>query len=275
MQLRFPTISYTHLILKVLVIACMFAVRFTTGAWELNDKHVALLGDSNTWIGGDSCTAEDGWSFWFAKAAAPKSIKSYARSGATWTNTPATTVALDEYSEVLGDNNVIFNQVLRLFADVDSGGNQAPDLIIIAAGTNDAWFADRRPAEFSATVDQAFGRDEWEYKAAQPSAFTSLAESVRYNLLFLQGFFPEADIVVLTPIPSIKISPEMLAKVSEIIADASQRMSCKVVRMDQLSPINPESEMTRRRLTKDGVHTSPQGARSHGEIMAKAVSEMN
>lgn len=257
---------------RLLSIAVLLSVVFADmAARELGNQRVALLGDSNTWIGGEDCADPQGWSHWFAEEAKPLEIKSYARSGATWTHTSATRPDVETYSEVLDDNNVIFNQVLRLLADVDINGRQTPDLIIIAAGTNDAWFADRRPEEFSVTVNEALARDEQEYAAALPSAFRSLAGAVRQDLIFLRRFFPSAKIVVLTPPPSTKISPAMLEKVSEIIAGMAERMEASVVRLDLLSPINPEREAADRRYTKDGVHTSEEGARSHGLIVARAI----
>lgn len=266
--------AYKSLIIRILAATICLTASCCAYAWELADKNVALLGDSNTWIGGEDCSQPRGWNYWFAMEAKPGGIRSYARSGATWTHTSATQPDVNEYSEVLGDNNVVFNQILRLYADVDINGRPAPDIIIVAAGTNDAWFADRRPEEFSKTVAEAFAREEWEYGAALPSAFRSLAESIRYDLTTLHGFFPQAEIVVLTPIPSIKISAEMLGKVSDIIADASERMDCKVIRMDWLSPIRPDSETVNRRFTTDGTHTSEEGAHRHGEIVARAIAGM-
>lgn len=250
------------------------ALPITAGAFDLSDKNISLLGDSNTWIGGEDCSKEAGWNYWFKKDANPKYLKSYARSGATWTHTANTKPDVDEYSEIITDNNVIFNQVLRLMADVELNGAVIPDIIIIAAGTNDAWFADRRPDEFSRTAKDALARDECDFRTALPSAFRSLPESVRYNLIYLHSYFPQAQLVVLTPIPSIKISDEMLEKVSELIAEVAEQMDAKVVRLDRLSPINTENEMVNRRLTTDGTHTSPEGAKANGEIIAKALLEM-
>ena len=47
--------------------------------------HVVILGDSNTFIGGDQCDKPQGWNKWFKELANPLSCRSYARSGATWT----------------------------------------------------------------------------------------------------------------------------------------------------------------------------------------------
>ena len=76
--------------------------------------HVVLLGDSNTWIGGDDCDKERGWNTWFKQLFQPASCKSYARSGATWTNTKVTKRNPKENIGNLGNDNVIYNQVVRL-----------------------------------------------------------------------------------------------------------------------------------------------------------------
>lgn len=263
-----------RLFYKTLFLVVLLSAAFSAIAGGLSDKNIALLGDSNTWIGGEDCTNEKGWNYWFAKEVSPLSIKSYARSGATWTHTDSTRPDVDEYSEVLTDNNVIFNQVLRLFADVDLNGAPTPDIIVIAAGTNDAWFAHRRPEEFSVTAEGAFGREDEEFRMALPSAFRSLAESVRYDLIYTRSFFPQARIVVLTPIPSVKISGEMLEKVSDIISTVAGRMDAQVVRMDRLSPIIPANETVSRRYTTDGTHTSAEGAKRHGQIVVRALTEV-
>lgn len=120
--------------------------------------HVVLLGDSNTFIGGDDCDKDRGWSKWFKERFSPSTCKSYARSGATWTNCSKTKINTEEYSEKLTDNNVIFNQVLRLIQATKEGKEPQPDLIMIMAGTNDAWFKSSRPQLFSQTPQQVFLR---------------------------------------------------------------------------------------------------------------------
>ena len=95
--------------------------------------HVVILGDSNTWIGGDDCDKPKGWNKWFVDEFRPLSCKSYARSGATWTNTSTTRENVVEDIAVLGNDNVIYNQIARLKRACDEGRQQTPDLIIIAA----------------------------------------------------------------------------------------------------------------------------------------------
>jgi lysophospholipase L1-like esterase len=240
----------------------------------LEDKTVVLLGDSNTWIGGEDCDNPRGWNCWFAREMKPRSIRSYARSGATWSHTRRTVRNPGEYSEVITDDNVIYNQVVRLVEAVDSGLQQEPDLIMISAGTNDAWFPHLRPEEFSLTARETLGRDVGEILSLPPGKVLSLGDAVRYDLLILQGRFPSARVVVMTPLQSIRISSEMLADVSGIIDEVASAIGAVVIRQDLLCPVDSEREMTRRRLTTDGTHTSEEGARRNSSVIADCVNDI-
>ena len=105
---------------------------------------IALLGDSMTWIGGDSCQNETGWSHILKESGRAGAIDVYARSGATWTNTISTRRNPGHYTELLHDDNVIYNQAMRLIERADTS-DCSPNLIILFAGANDAWFAAKRP----------------------------------------------------------------------------------------------------------------------------------
>lgn len=235
---------------------------------------MVLLGDSNTWIGGDDCSRDQGWSHRFAELARPADIRSYARSGATWSHTRRTVEAPREYSEVLADNNVVYNQIVRLEQAVADGSQPEPDLIIVMAGTNDAWFPQHRPEEFSLTAAEAAGVDAQEIAGRHPSQVLSLGEAVRYDLLRLSLRFPSARIVVLTPFESVKVSAQMLEAVSDIIEEVALKSGASlVVRMDRVGPIRSESEMTHRRFTTDGTHTSAEGAGRVAEVVAAALND--
>lgn len=142
--------------------------------------HVVILGDSNTFIGGDQCDKPQGWNKWFKELAKPLSCRSYARSGATWTHTPNTVYDIEENTGVLSDNNVIYNQVNRLLKETGEEKTQpTPDLILIMAGTNDLWFASKRP---------------------EP-----LAKYIRQNCETLGTAFPKARIILITPPPFTRV----------------------------------------------------------------------
>ena len=123
-------------------ILTMLPILPTTAGMPL---HVVILGDSNTWLGGDDCNKPQGWNKWFCDAFQPASCRSYARSGATWTNTPQTRRNTQENIGILGNDNVIYNQICRLEEAIFNGSQPTPQLILILAGTNDAWFLKSRP----------------------------------------------------------------------------------------------------------------------------------
>lgn len=235
--------------------------------------NVAILGDSNTSIGGDSCNKPQGWTMYFKEVFAPASCISYARSGATWTNTVSTKYNIKEVTELLSDDNVIYNQVNRLEEEFKRGRQVLPQLIIIAAGTNDAWFGKARPQRFSKTVQEVFCAP-YPISGMNVSAVTSLAQSVRYNCERLMQLFPEAQIVLLTPMQSIHIAPATLKQTADIIEAAGHRMGLSVIRQDEESCVYSLREKVRTTFTRDGTHTIPAGARRNGISLAHRIASI-
>ena len=238
------------------------------------DVHVAILGDSNTWIGGDSCDNAKGWNKWFKDKFAPASCVSYARSGATWTNTENTLYNITEDIAVLGKDNVIYNQINRLIQSVDEGRQVSPDLIIIAAGTNDAWFQKARPSVFGMTADEAFRDDKDFITAKNVGEVLTLAESVRYGCEMLMEKFPMTQIILLTPMQSAAVSNEDIHKTGDIIEGCGRQMGISVIRQDFNSPVNRVREVKRHLYTSDGTHTNEKGAQRNGYLIARQISEL-
>lgn len=236
-----------------------------------HDVDVALLGDSNTNIGGDDCSRPVAWSKWFVDSFAPRSCRSFARSGATWTNTPRTQLNTDEYIEIIGDNNVIYNQTRRLIDAVDAGTAPRPDIIIIGAGTNDAWFLRLRPGALSRRVADV---DTAALMSREISSLTSLAESVIYNCQLLRKHFPAARIILLTPHQTIKAPLGRITAVSDIITDAGIQLGLDVIRQDRESGIVAANEKRKFVMTSDGTHTSEDGARHVGRLIADRVARL-
>ena len=246
-----------------------------TPAWITEshpNTHVVILGDSNSWIGGDDCTKPQGWNKWFVDFFKPASCRSYARSGATWTNTPNTRRNIQENIKTLGDDNVIYNQVVRLDDAVGRGRQPSPQLIIIMAGTNDAWFLDKRPHALEKTARQVFSDSE-PAVSKQPSAVLTLAESIRYNCELLHRCFPQAKIVLIAPLQSVQAARHLNA-VNQIIEDCAREMNLDVIRLDRLSGISSKSESRTKRYTTDGTHTSVEGAKRCGRYIVSAIGEL-
>lgn len=246
-------------------------VSVTLWALSMAQPQVVMLGDSNTWIGGDDCSNPRGWNYWFAQEYQPSECRSYARSGATWTNTERTVKNSREDIAVLGDNNVIYNQIVRLIEAVDSGRQATPDIIIIGAGTNDAWFAKQRPDVFSRSVEEVFA-DVSDFIIEKPvHEVRSLAEAVRYNCEMLMDRFPKASIVLLTTIQTPKAAAERVRKAADVIRDSGAMMSVPVISLDREGGIYTAAEKRGKVRTYDGAHTNEFGARRHGHLVAERV----
>ena len=184
--------------------------------------HIAILGDSNTWLGGDECDNQKGWNKWFKDILQPASCRSYARSGATWTHTTKTKRDTKENIGKLGKDNVIFNQVMRLKEAYDRGEQHKPDLILIAAGTNDAWFKKERPYAFNKDADDVFSESSKDFRKNDIDEILTLAEAVRYDCEWLSHFFPEAQIILLSPLQTTAAPTELIHQAGDIIEECGR-----------------------------------------------------
>lgn len=234
--------------------------------------HVVLLGDSNTWIGGDRCDQSRGWNKWFKDEFQPLSCHSYARSGATWTNTERTEYNTEENVEVLSDNNVIYNQINRLRKAVEEGEQHTPDVVVVMAGTNDMWFTSKRPEVFAMTADEAFADTDILQRPA--NRVLSLAGSVRYGCEMLKSSFPHAQLVLITPMQTTKVSAELAERTGDVIEACGKQLGVAVIRLDKEGCVSRAQELKKKTHTSDGVHTNEAGARCVGTFVAKRLKEV-
>lgn len=211
-----------------------------------NPRFLAFLGDSNLWIGGEDCSRDVSWTHYVTEALAPDTVINYSRSGATWTCGAETRADAEHYSEILHPLNVVANQLLRLATDVKNGTLPPPDMIMIGAGTNDAWFAPQLPGIFSDDPD------------------TSLQGSVINVTETIYTIWPGCRVVVVTPPPADRFPRERLTFVSDIIEESSVGGNVLVIRMDMDELFEPEAEGG---YTKDGVHTTAKGAKRIADVI--------
>lgn len=221
------------------------------------EEKVALLGDSMTWIGGDDCEKSTGWSYYLKETFPKSQISIYARSGATWTNTAQTKGDVNAYSDVLDNENVLYNQVRRLINDTAAHPEKTPTVIIVYAGANDAWFQKQRPGIFSdITVPEGSVED------CLPSSYTSLASSIELDCRLLQEHFPDARLLLVTPVEMAPVTPDKVKRVGDVIEEIGKKQGIEVLRADKNVNIRHAVERIKpRRYTYDGVHTNPAGAR--------------
>lgn len=237
------------------------------GATTARKPRIALLGDSMTWIGGDSCQNDTGWTSVLKASGVASAIDIYARSGATWTNTRDTRRNPNHYTELLHDDNVVYNQAVRLIERADTS-DTTPDMIILFAGANDAWFAAKRPGIFTDTESFSYDRT-----SASPSDRTSLAGSIRLVSDILHERFPEAILLYVAPIQMSKTDEASIHHIADIIECTASETGWTTLRADRDIEITREQEARSPRFTYDGVHTNPEGARLLGDYIVCHLPE--
>nr|WP_311148039.1 SGNH/GDSL hydrolase family protein [Prevotella pallens] len=235
---------------------------------SLANKNVVFLGDSNLWTGGKDNSNPRSWSFWFCKEFSIKNSMNYARSGATWSHTKNTKRDIFSYEEKLSDNNVVLNQVLRLIKDTKELRCSKPDYIFVMAGTNDAWFQNKRPQLFSESVQDVFTLKNKKHQQA-----LSLARTVKLDCELLQKNFPKSKIILVTPMFTTQASTNLISKVSDVISACGEYLNINVIRLDTMNLINPPQERNKLTYTLDGTHTNPSGAERVGDYIAKKIKE--
>ena len=247
----------------------------TSGAEALNKTetdttlNISLLGDSMTWIGGENCEKEEGWTHYLKERFPNANIDIYARSGATWTNTPKTKGDAKAYSVVIENENVLYNQVSRLINEAETDPAKRPDLIILYAGANDAWFEKRRPGLYNEIKTPA------DITTCKPSQCTTLASSIQLGVKKLQKAFPEARIVMVTPVEMAQTPTARITKVGDAIEKTGKELGVEVLRADKNVPIKHEEEKQGRRYTSDGAHTNPEGAKLIADFIISSIFTNN
>lgn len=259
--------------IKAVLLIMFMAVLTATAATDVSDKRIAILGDSMTWIGGDSCQNDCGWTYHFVNLMHPRDVDIYARSGATWTNTTATRPDTKAYTEILDDRNVIYNQALRMVEAVDADETKRPDIIIIYAGANDAWFSKRRPGIFDTASDFSPSPfttplPDRQSTLLTPEKCTSLESSMRLVFSILADKFPDCRILVITPAEMTKVPVDSITRVSDIIDATAQAAGYEVLRADREVDIRRARELKKFTDTSDGVHTNSSGARKIARFVA-------
>jgi lysophospholipase L1-like esterase len=142
------------------------------------------------------------------------------------------------------------------------------------AGTNDAWFQKQRPKALAMCACQAFNTDKGTMTDRPVNDVLTLAESVRYGCELLRAAFPEAQIVLLTPLQSVAAGTENITKAGDIIECCARQLNINVIRLDKDGFIDAAKEKMKHHLTTDGTHTSELGARQIGSFVAQQISAL-
>lgn len=234
---------------------------------SFEDKKICIFGDSITWLS-ISGNPNRGWVTHFLNLLKFKKSVNYARSGATWSNTVNTEYNITENTGSVSDNNVIYNQFNRLLNDI-SNGSEVPDYIIIAAGTNDAWYPSSRPDALSKTAKEVFEDESTDYlESVNINQCTSIAQAFRYVAEMIIKNLPNAKVVVCTPLQSTAFTADRNKSITEVIASCANYMSWNVIVQSEECGVSRLQEKRGYKNTYDGTHTSEEGAILIGSYLA-------
>jgi lysophospholipase L1-like esterase len=227
------------------------------------NKKYLILGDSITAIGIDP----RGWLKYFNEIIVPNSFTNVAVSGATWCDKVGT--VYDGNPVINGAdnnvNNVIGNQVKK----IQNNAYPAPDVIIIAAGTNDTDVtvtdADIELQFFSGGANVPIGnvdRKTW-------------AGAVRYTVETLRTTYPNAQIFLTTPVQRANTTInnyDVIRRKNEIIKKMGLRMSVPVIDTEESGIYGQNAVDAVATLDhNDGLHLSAIGAEKMGKYTARKI----
>ncbi len=262
---KIPFLFPTYVMKAKKIILTLIVLLLSLG--NANAQRIAIIGDSNTWLGGDNNNGKKGWNHWFCEIFKPDTCRSYARSGATWTNTVKTQLNTKENIGSLGDNNVAYNQMHRLFEDTQL----KPNVVIIALGTNDLWFKSKRPHLFAKSQ---LNYDSKDFLATPPNKLLTLTDCVTHTIRSINRTYPKAKVVLITPAECIHVNNTELTRLADMLENIGKTLGASTIRLDKLSEIKSDKERIKKDFTYDGTHTSEKGAKSNAAIIAKELKQI-
>lgn len=206
---------------------------------------------------GDSITTEGYYIDKLRQLISPSKYYNLAVSGAHWADYVNT---IYDGNPVFGGdnvNNTLGNQVQKIINNPDVY-NTAPDVIIIAAGTNDTTpiTADKTDYEMRVEIDSHFNENSTTpIQVTEPTFDESdtykehrrtIAGAMRYCILKLQSLYPNAKIYILTPIQgSYNPNKDYLTQIEikqRYITEVAKHLSVPVIHVGEECGINRDFE---------------------------------
>lgn len=237
---------------------------------SLSDMNIVLLGDSITDT--DRYATLNGRGRWvepFKKLANPKSLKNYAVDGCTWSFW-STTVETTEVHTGWNKDNVIWNQVNRLKADVTAETVPTPDLIMIMAGANDSFNAsgsisNGTPSEVFSTATQS----------STLSELANISASIRKTCDDLRTAYPSAKIVLITPFVCGNFTEyTRLIAIRRIIEECAMYLGLYTIDGSKAGFVWHEEQNEPTNLISDHTHLTLLGGRRAGKMIYDELCAM-
>ena len=247
-------------------------------------KKILILGDSITHLD----MSNSGWVKYFSEIVKPLVKVNTAVDGATWKDRVENQI-YDGNPIPSTDGNCIGNQVQKIINEKSLGTSDYSDfdVIIVAAGTNDA-FNINPDSETIDDVESQFISSYGTYgtfevvplDTADRRTFSGI---MRYTYQKLNELYPNAKFVICSPLQEVYESYVSTYKKGELFRYIASRLSvhffntrdCGICNLyesptesiDYDSPSNDESDI--KRDLSDGLHTNASGGKKLGEYIAK------
>lgn len=226
-------------------------------------KKLLILGDSITAIGIDP----RGWLKYFSEILKPSSLINVAVSASTWRDKEGTVYDGNPVTNGQDNNvnNVIGNQVQKIL----NNNYEAPDVIMIAAGTNDSY-----ENVTDDNIELQFFKDGENVSLPNVDRKT-WAGAIRYTVETLREKYPNAQIFLCTPVqrcnPGLNTYPTIKTK-GEIIKKLGLRMSVPVIDSAECGVYGMYAVDGKPTLDhNDGLHLSATGATKLGIYNARKI----
>ena len=247
---------------------------------------------------GDSITTESYYIKPLREILQPSKYYNLAVAGAWWADKNGT--RYDGNPQFNGAdnniNNVIGNQVQKIIDNPDDYA-EAPDIIIIAAGTNDSGnlgVSNNAPInDMRSTIDSVYQNRDGIIPISEPTFDENdtykefrktIAGAMRYCVTKLQQIFPRAKIYILTPIQGCFDSKDYywgIATKQEYISECAKHLGVPVIHVGEECGINSDFEWRGAMWTAptgshersgrdliDGLHPNANGSKKMADYIA-------
>ena len=250
---------------------------------------------------GDSITTESYYIKWLRKLLQIYKYYNLAVSGAWWSDKDNTKYDGNPVFNGADNNfnNVLGNQVQKII-DNPELYSEAPDIIIISAGTNDLYYKMGIPNNPSAkdirlAINNNYQNENGTIYLSEPTFDINdtykdyrrtIAGSMRYCVNKLQELFPNAKIYILTPIHSCYATHDYITTTikQEYITESAKHLGVPVIHVGEECGINADyeyqgamwsgptgyHEKSGRDLI-DGLHPNENGSKKMAKYIAKYI----
>jgi lysophospholipase L1-like esterase len=225
------------------------------------NKKLMILGDSMN----VNETLDIGWQYHAFPILKPSSTVNVAVASATWTD-ELTTVY--DGNPTGTSNNVIGNQVQKIV----NQAYEAPDIIVIFAGTNDV-------IEKTNLTDEQINDEFFEGTAninLSNVDRTNFAGAMRYSIETLRNLYPNAQIFIFTPLQKANTTLDKYIEIkakADLMKKIASRLSVPVIDiMSETGVYGQNAIMSSPTLDhRDGLHLTAVGAKKVGQYIARKI----